>query len=403
MSFLHNNNLIKIGLLYCSLVAFFEMPNTIALYAIIPFIFCYCFQKYKLYYENRYIVIYSCLVLCILFSCFVSSFIAETIAELKALFGTIMMCYIVSCLSIDKEKRSFLYLLWITYYIGMLMYIPQMDVYKNFDFSSERLNDQKLNANTIAYHTFYLTYSIYILGELVRNISIKNICRYSFFLMIPLSIAAALITGSRQVLIIQVPLILLLLYTRYFTGTLSAKVLLVCIIVLPVTIYVGTPKVLELYNSSVLASRYKNSVKKDSRTDLLKDAIEIGRQNPILGVGPGNYIKYSIYNQFSHCTYTELFVNCGIVALFFYLYMLWVFLKKQYQYYKETRDKFFIVFFEFGIIFAIDNFFFVFYYSLWLLPYFFLVASHSEYYYRELIYNNYEDSAYSHVSYRGRG
>lgn len=327
----------------------------------------------------------ACVVLFILLSCLTTHYWDKTFAQLKSLLGALMLCYIISVLAIDPKKRPYLYSIWIAYYIGMLMYIPQMDIFEGFDYTKDRLNDSQLNANTIAYHTFYLTFVFYMLGELVQDVKKNKIFKVLFFLAIPLSFGVALITGSRQVLMIQVPLILFLLLLRYYKNIGNAKTLIICILAsIGLGIFIEA-KGKEIFENSVLANRYEKNIEEDSRTKLLKDAIKVGSQSPILGVGPGNYIQFSYNKHFSHCTYTELFANCGIFALFFYVYMLWVFLKKQYLYYKETRDKLFIAFLIFGLIFVLDNFLYVFYYMLWLMPFFFLVGSHSDSYYKELM------------------
>lgn len=380
------DKLIKYGLYFSALVTFFDAPNMLALYLIIPLTFIYTFTRYKVYYENRYVVILSLLILWILFSCVTTHYWDLTIGQLKALFGTVMMCYTVSVLSIDKEKRPFLYSLWIAYYIGMIVYIPQMEMFNGFDYSKDRLSDSQLNANTIAYHTFYLTFVIYILGEIVKNDLHKQRWHRTFFITIPLSLIAALITGSRQVLLIQIPLIFLLICTRYIGQIKHAKLFVLSIIIVVAASIFFVEKGKAIFEKSVLATRYEKNLEKDSRTKLLKDAVEVGCEYPLLGVGPGNYVMFSYSKHFSHCTYTELFASCGIGSLIIYIYMLWVYLKKQLLYYIKTKDKMFFVFFIFGIIYAIDNFFYVFYYSLWLLPFFFLVASHAEYYYKEKQY-----------------
>ena len=377
---LSSNNVIRILLFYSALVPFFDTLNIISLYLFIPYVFLFCICRYKVYYNNRYIVILSCLVLFILFSCFTTNYIDYTIKELKALLGTLLLCYIVSSLSTNKSNIPFLYSLWIAYYIGMILYIPQMDVFQNFDYSKDRLNDGQLNANTIAYHTFYLTFAIFILGEIRK----KKALSLMFFAMVPLSFIVALITGSRQVLLIQIPLVALLTCIRYYHNFRHAKVYILGLFVATAIALFAVEKGKDIFEHSVLATRYEKKMEKDSRPKLLKDAMKVGCEHPILGVGPGNYVQFSYNKHFSHCTYTELFANCGIFAVFVYFYLLWTFLKKQILYYRKTKDKIFIAFFVFGIIYIFDNFFYVFYTMLWLFPFFFLVASHSEYHYKEL-------------------
>lgn len=384
MNLLTSNNLLKIGLYYSAIVPLFIVPNMIALYFIIPVVFIFCFSKCRLYYENCYIVIYSLLVIWILFSTVTTNYLDLTIVELKALLGTVMMCYVVSVLALDEDKRPFLYSLWIAYYIGMLLYIPQMEVFKTFDMSKDRLNDKFLNANTIAYQTFYLTFSLFMIGNLTKEK--KKLFEYLFLSTILLSPIVALFTGSRQVLLVQVPLICSLIYLRYSKLVKHAKTYIILIVIFAIVLLLFFDKIEGIFANSVLASRYGTEVKEDARAKLIEAAIAVGCEYPILGVGPGNFLKFNSIGGFSHCTYTELFANCGFIASFLYIYMLYVYLKKQIKYYFVTKDKIFLAFLIFGIIYAFDNLFFVFYYALWLLPFFFLVAGHSEYHYRSLGY-----------------
>lgn len=378
------DNFVKYGLWFSALVSLFDAPNMIALYVVIPLVFLYCFTRYRVYYENRYIVILSCFILFVLFSCVTTHYLDLTIAQLKSLLGTFMMCYIVSSLSIEKKKIAILYSIWIAHYIGILLYIPQMEVFQNFDYSKNRLDDENLNANTIAYYTFFLTFVIYVLGEILDSEKARNRFRLAFFITVPLSFVVALLTGSRQVLLIQIPLIAFLVCVRYISKLKNAKTSLIGILLIAAASIFAVEKGKAIFEKSVLATRYEKDVKKGSRSKLLKDAIKVGCESPILGVGPGNYVKFSFNRHFSHCTYTEVFANCGIFALFFYVYLLWIFIKKQFQYYRETNNNIFLAFFIFGVLYVFDNFFYVFYYKIWLLSFFFLVASHSEYYYREI-------------------
>lgn len=257
-----------------------------------------------------------------------------------------------------------------------------MEGVNGFDYTKDRINDSQLNANMVAYHTIYLTYSIYVIPEIIEHEKVKRWTEYSFFLILPFSFIVAFLTGSRQVLLIQIPLFFLLLATRYYSQLKRAKFFLVALFAFAAVSFFAINKGKEIYENSFLATRYEKT-ETSTRPAILADAIKVGCEHPVLGVGPGNYVKFSFDGHFSHCTYTELFANCGIFAFLFYVYMLWVFIKKQYQYYRETKDKLFLSFLVFGLIFAFDNIFYVFYYKLWLISFFFLVASHSEYYYRE--------------------
>ncbi|WP_140321994.1 O-antigen ligase family protein [Oceanobacillus rekensis] len=51
------------------------------------------------------------------------------------------------------------------------------------------------------------------------------------------------------------------------------------------------------------------------KLDLMRDAIEIISQNPIIGMGPGNYLEQSIYSQNVHNAYLGLWVESGLFSI----------------------------------------------------------------------------------------
>ena len=122
----------------------------------------------------------------------------------------------------------------------------------------------------------------------------------------------------------------------------------------------------------------------DARTYHIYKALSIGADNLFVGVGPGCYSTFS-NGYFSHCTYTELFANYGIFEALFYIWILSHFASVQLKRYKQYKDTQYLTFFVFGVIFIVDNFFYVFYTGMWLMAFFFLVALHSEQYYRQQI------------------
>ena len=254
---------------------------------------------------------------------------------------------------------------------------------------ADRLNDAKLNANTMAYYTFYATMAAFLLSDMVQSINYRKLFKILFLAMIPISFFVAIVTASRQVLIIQIPLICFLIYERYFkeSSSRTRMLFLLCAVVATVAIL---PMALDIYDNSYLAIRSQKELKEDSRWYLMWDAIEVGFNYFPFGVGAGNYIDYSINKHFSHCSYAELFANNGIVGLFLYCYLLYYFIKQQWIRFRSTLDRKFIVFLVFGVIFAFDQLFYVFYIDLWLIAFFILVATHSDAYYNSLVLNQLE-------------
>lgn len=270
-----------------------------------------------------------------------------------------------------------LYGVYILVFISSIYYGLTNILNASYDIGSDRLNDDNLNANTLAYFLLYSTFAIFILADVVPKKLLSRLFRIGFWLMIPVAFFVAIFTASRQILLTSIPLTLLLFFVRYIKGS-GRKYILHTLIVIAVAGSFIVPKFLDIYDNSFLKKRTELDLNEDSRTLLLKDAISVGLENPIVGVGPGNYVMYSYNKHFSHCSYTELFANSGFLALILYAGLILTFMKKQFKRYVFHKDAIYLTFIVFGLIFIVDNMFFVFYNNLWLISFFILVSAHSD-------------------------
>jgi O-antigen ligase len=265
-------------------------------------------------------------------------------------------------------------------------YYAYNNIFNVIELGVERINDEKLNSNTLAYHTFYATFAIYMLGEICFNR--KTIYDILFILMLPLSFFTAIYTASRQVLIIQLPLISILLYIRYLKNNAIEKKFQFGFIAILIGLTV-LPFVIEKYDNSYLKERNEINIEDDSRTKLAKDALKVGFEYFPLGVGPGNYVVHSYNKHFSHNTYTELFANEGIVGLIIYLVIVIGFVIEQWKIYRMYDDDIPLAFFWVGVFFIIDGFFYSFYQHLWLISFLILITTHSRTYYETYLIDDY--------------
>lgn len=358
---------------------FSDSINSIALYCALPIAFLITFIKSSWVRNNRYLSLLVCLYCWILCSVCWADNIELALRQIKQILGTSLLCYIIAANGQKTKNLPWLYFTFIILLIGD-WYYAYNNIFDVIDLGVDRLDDEKLNANSLAYHTFYVTMAIYVLG-ILDNFRFRKIFRWLFLLTIPLSFQTALLTASRQVLLIQVPFIFALLVVRYYTKISIAKRLLfiICLVVACATL---GHKVYSEYENSTLHQRAEKDLKEDSRTKLMKDAFKVGLEHQPFGVGAGNYIVYSYNKHFSHNNYLELFANEGIIGLWIYLWMMFHFMKVQIRRYKKFKDKYFLVFAFFGIFYIIDGFFYVFYAQIWLISFFILVATHSDTYYK---------------------
>lgn len=361
---------------------FSDSLNRIALYVAVPIAFLLTINKIKSLRVNRYT---NCLFF--LFGWITLSYLWTVYqdpakVELHRVLGAFLLSYIMAGNARNIKLIPWLYIVYIVLYLGAWYYVSQHIIVDVSAMNNEmdRLNDAKLNANTMAYYTFFATYTIYILGIIYSNRMCGRIANILFLFTIPLSFYVALTTASRQVLLIQIPLISLLMYDRYLKGEKIVKKMfffVLCLLVL----FFSYSYILSMYENSYLAVRVSGDLKDDARTNLLFDALDVGFKHFPLGVGAGNYIMYSYNHHFSHNSFVEVFVNQGIVGFLLYFSLLFIFVRKQFNRYRYSHDRMYWVFGIFGIIYIIDSFFYVFFTDLWLISFFILVATHSETYY----------------------
>lgn len=356
-----------------------DSVNAVALYLVIPTLFVITFFSSKKLIPNKYMSLLSALFIWILISVLWAVNLEYAMIQVNQILGSFLLCYIFSVKGQKEKNLPVLYMSFLVVLVSDWFYAYN-NMFNIMDLGVDRLNDLKLNANTFGYHTFYATFSLFILGE--WNGQIKKLFRLLFFFMIPISFITAILTASRQILLIQAPLILLLLYGRYYKSSKIRSKLLAWIVIIIVVVSFA-PKVTQMYDGSSLQHRNQIEIKDDVRVQLMIDAINVGNKHFPFGVGANNYIVYSFNQHFSHNTYLELYANEGVVGVALYLAMLLMFLKRQWIRYRKTNDIIFFYFLVAGLLFALDGFFYVFYPHLWLISFFILIATHSEMYYNK--------------------
>ena len=360
-----------------------DSANSLGLYVMLPVAFVLSFFQNRGLKANVYFKLLVALILWICFACLWAEYQDEAFTQLKQLLGTFLLAFIFTTVAKKEGTVPYLYIGYIILMLSALRYANN-EILSEIDTDLERLNDDKLNANTLAYYLFYVTFAVYELGVISKSKPLKVVWDVLFILTIPLTFVISLLTASRQVFVIQIPLIIILLYLRYIHN----KRLFYKLTFLSVAVgclFMALPAMTKSYDESVLKTRNDMDVSDDIRVELIKEAVNVGLDYFPLGVGPGNYVHYSFSGHFSHNNYLELFVTVGIVGLIIYLSMMWIFLKRQWIRYRKFKDQQYLFFFIFGVVYVIDGLFYVFYPHLWLMGVFMLVAAHSESYYNRQV------------------
>lgn len=334
---------------------------------------------------NVYMKLLFCLYGWILLSWTSAKYTDLATAQLHQILGCILFTVPVYHLAKKHKYVYWAYGMWILFYVVCVRFAMNNIMSISFNFAEERLSQESggLDGNHFSQYTVFLTFILFIFGEFCDNLKYKKYLILSFWLIIPITFYVSIVTASRQVLLIGVPLIASLLYIRYLKGS-STRNKTQFLLIASVLALMLFARFASTYENSYLAQRNQESIEEDTRLTLLKNSFEVGWENPFLGVGPGNFCKYSFngYNA-AHNSFGEIFANSGFPALIIYVAMLWIFINRQRKRYRYSQDKRYLMFLIFGLFYTIDNFFMSFHTSPRLICFFILLATHAELYYKE--------------------
>lgn len=353
-----------------AILSLYSWANNICLYVFLPLSFVLVLSQNRDIYEtNRFLKLLFVLYFWFLISSFFSVDVNESFLQVKRTVATFLLCTVFA--SIGEKRPVVGYVVYLLFFIALLYY-AYFNILSIIDVSEERMQDDNVNANMFAYYTSFTTFALFILSYCSTNK--KRLFNVLFLGMIPLSFIVALLTGSRQTLLVQIPLIASLLGVKYVR---NGKGVLVFSLIILVAILLFFSFGEGMYEHSTLAHRNELSVGDDERTFLIKDAFRVGFNNIVLGVGPGCYKLVNPTHHYAHCAYAELIACSGLPALAIYVSMLIIFIKTQIKRYYASKNRLFLSFALFGVIFSFQNLFYAFYLLPWLMSFFVLVSSHS--------------------------
>lgn len=376
---LFGDKLSLICIYFAAAVPYSDSLNPIALYGAIPLAFAWCFAKYNVIRENKYMKILTILYLWLCVCYIFAGDLNLANKELKRVLGSFLLCYVVAGLAKKDKLLPFLYIVFVIL-IASAWYYAKTNILTLIEFGQERLNDEKLNANTLAYYTLYLTFVVYFLGDMLRGV-LRVVFRFSLFGIVFLTFYTAIYTGSRQVLLLQIPLLCLLFWYRYLRESYKGILILIFSLLAMISVYESVGK--NIYENSFLKQRNEKKLKEDTRTKIAKDCFKHGFDHPIFGNGPGNSVRVISTHHFAHNTFLELLVNAGIPGVAIFTSLIGFFLILQFKRWRRYKDRWYMFFFVFGCFWLMDQMFYVFYVDLWLMSFFLLVSSHSELYFKQ--------------------
>lgn len=294
---------------------------------------------------------------------------------LKMLFTYAFVLMISS--SIDN-KSTRIYTFYIAYIITF--YILFLYAYfSSYTFSleaNERFSESIFDPNMYGYYGVFAVFSSYFLNIRFKN---KLVIINLFFISI-LSVIIVIIGATRGGFLMLLLSLFLILYSRMRVVNISqakkifALFLIFFFLIIAYNFYKYT------LENTYLGNRIESASNEDGRVNLIKDAIRIGFENPIFGIGAGQFVVQNKFiKTFSHNSYAEVFSTTGFIALLFYLlihYSIYIKIKKL----RRFKDAYFqylaTAYFSFLIIFFIYNVFYVFYLSYSLFTILFVVNAH---------------------------
>lgn len=369
------NWLIVIAMLFSASVLFNPILNKISLYAIIPLVFFYSLLSDKNLFKNKFILIYFIILLWTMLSYFAAKDTTLAIDNIITISGTFLLSVIFLTLSKNEKYLPWLYAVYIVILIinTAYMYINLAD---RIDISNARVGDENLNANRFGFILFYTIIAFYQFST--SFIGVKKKIYTILLLILIFSVPYfALITSSRQIVLIVIPFAIYTLFKRFGIFRLKFQALFYIFVLVVFFVLIKEFYFFD-YSTSLLNDRLSSDFEGDVRIILMLEGLKLGISNPIFGVGPGNTVLYLPNGLFTHCSYTELFASSGFLPMFLYIVLIIKFIVDQRRYYKITRDSFFQYMMIVGIFWAAFNFFYVFYSATWIMAFLFLLIGHSQ-------------------------
>jgi hypothetical protein len=324
-------------------------------------------------------------------TCFTGISTSISLSAYKMMGGGFMTSCIMYSFAVRSQSTKNDFALFLTYaflFVSTFVYLYITGNMSALDTTTDRLEGEHMNGNDIAYFLFAFIISITIAVNQSNN-STSFIRLLISVSMIILSIWCAIVTGSRQILVVVLPMTMVSSIYILSNGDKSkiGRKLFFLIIGTIITVAIFMVFFSETFVQSNLMFRMQENMQEDSRIELLRRAFRAGLSHPFLGVGTGCFGAYN-RGAFSHCTYTELFANSGLIPMLAYIYMVIAFIGDQRKLFKVTKNKVFEYLIIIGVFWAIYNFFYAFHMAAWIISFFFLLIGYSENKYNQFIQDN---------------
>lgn len=282
-------------------------------------------KKFGRLMNSKPLLIYIIFTLLSLMS--ISYSLNTSIAVESAFKGLIVLFFSISIFSIGSSSlRLYKTLLVTASLIPILLFFTI--IFGEVNLSLIDRDESLMDPNYYGYFSFIGISSLFILKSIKNNLVI----RIGIICLILISFFFGIVNASRATFIITI-LISVLSYSFdiFKSGKSKFKILfslLFFLLVILSTYIFFTDNLLD----QLLFQRFEALETVESpRQFHARKAIEIGLQNPVFGVGAGNYSvvpKRYEFGSFSHNTFTEVFANFGLIGLSLYSYLQYIIFKR---------------------------------------------------------------------------
>lgn len=354
--------------------------SQLCLYVAIPAMIVYTFGFYKKsVFQCKYLKSYTIILALIVLSSMINGGGARVISMLVPIVATYLISLTLYGLTQNGNNTKMLCIAFMGLYVSIMYATLTGEAFVadfDYDNEAERRGNTILNANQYAYFSLFAIMATRILlGYKDKLWAIAKLGIY--FILVIAACYTALMTASRQVLLLEIPLIAYYFYHDFLKEGKGTYKTLFIVAVIVIILY-GAPLFFQYYDNSYLSVRSEAAVNEDARSSLLISAILIGLENPLFGVGLDANIS------FSHCTYTHLFSRCGAICVFMYIYMIINAILVQRKRFKYTRDSYYQVISVCLIFFAIANLFYSYIDQPYMLPILFLTIGEADKHTKEI-------------------
>lgn len=150
----------------------------------------------------------------------------------------------------------------------------------------------------------------------------------------------AMLSGSRKYLLIIIAFTVLF-YLPLYRDVLKKNIgkAMIWAFLLIAIAFAVTPYISNLYETSIISSRFQNAETIDEgRWELYADAWNVFKRHPLFGVGYQQFQFYSSSGLYSHSAYAEVLSCTGIVGFALWLSIYIVLLKKTLLFFKKEKN-----------------------------------------------------------------